>query len=359
MHTHITRAHLKGYRNIRNTEATFREGLNIIIGKNGTGKSNFLWLLANISKDEINDTRISAEIEGSIEFYKEGFQSFLKKITHEYNENAQIEKKINTSLNKKINSDKRLYFLSFNLLKFNIPTEIDAFSKPKSIYGTIGTYNNVKNLMLNTNNAVLRKIIGVKKFSETYQFAITDLNFEQDTINILKKYTPIQDVRVEFPQRADEIKIFDDEMQISNLLYGFKTNNNEWFKWEDLSDGTRRIVWIILNVLTTDIGTILIEEPELGIHPHQLALLMDFIKDQSQHKQIIITTHSPEVLDVLDSNELDRIKVARYDEELKTTVIDKIPTEDLPLIAEYMQETGLLSGYWSRLGGLESKPSMR
>ena len=116
------------------------------------------------------------------------------------------------------------------------------------MYFPIFKMGSIKKIALNTNNFVLYSILFKKTFFETHQFTIADLNFEQETIDILKKYTPIEDIRVEFPQRADEIKIFDDEIQISNLLYGLKTNN-EWFKWEELSDGTRRIVWIILNVL--------------------------------------------------------------------------------------------------------------
>ena len=93
MHTHITRAHLKGYRNIRDTEATFREGLNIIIGKNGTGKSNFLWLLANTISNEINDIRVSTKIEGSFVLNEEENFLFSINIIYEYNKNYQTEKK--------------------------------------------------------------------------------------------------------------------------------------------------------------------------------------------------------------------------------------------------------------------------
>ena len=39
---YITSLHLVGYKSIRNAEITFHEGLNIIIGKNGGGKTNLL-----------------------------------------------------------------------------------------------------------------------------------------------------------------------------------------------------------------------------------------------------------------------------------------------------------------------------
>ncbi len=351
MHTHITRAHLKGYRNIQDTEATFREGLNIIIGPNGCGKTNFLWLLANIDSEEVNRIKINGDFEGKTENVKD-----LKiKILHKRDENNNIVKESLAKINEVSTNGNMLLqiMLSRLLLSYNIPTEIECFSLGNTILLEQGEINRNIYYLPITKNLVLRYLL-TSKFRNYIPTNPSELNFEQKTIDILKKYTPIQDIRVEFPQREDEIKqINEDEIRISNLMYGFKING-EWFKWNELSDGTRRIVWLVLNILTTDSKVILIEEPELGIHPHQLAKLMDFIKDESENKQIIITTHSPEVLDILENHELDRIKLARYDEERGTTVIEAIAPEKMPLIQKYINKTGLLSGFWSRIGGLEN-----
>ena len=198
------------------------------------------------------------------------------------------------------------------------------------------------------------------KNSSEKDITIQSFNIAQKYIDTIKKYTPIQDIRVEYPMREDEITIEETEhemehnkkVRISNLMYGFKTNN-AWFKWNELSDGTRRIVWIVLNVLGKG-NVVLLEEPELGIHPHQLQLLMQFLKEQSAEKQIIITTHSPEVLNILDENELNRIKLARYDETLKSTVIENLSDKKQAAIKRYFAKTGLLSSYWLNIG-LENK----
>jgi predicted ATPase len=90
----------------------------------------------------------------------------------------------------------------------------------------------------------------------------------------------------------------------------------------------------------------LMEEPELGIHPHQLNSLMCFIKETAQQKQFIITTHSPEVLDSISANELDRIQIMHYDEARETAIITRIPAEKQAIIQKYMQEEGFLSDFW-------------
>ncbi len=47
---HISRVLIKGYKSLHNTETTFCEGLNVIIGANGSGKTNFV----NALRDSVN-----------------------------------------------------------------------------------------------------------------------------------------------------------------------------------------------------------------------------------------------------------------------------------------------------------------
>ncbi len=46
-----------------------------------------------------------------------------------------------------------------------------------------------------------------------------------------------------------------------------------------------------------EIPIIGIEEPEVAVHPHALGILLDALLDASQHRQIVITSHSPDLLD--------------------------------------------------------------
>jgi predicted ATP-dependent endonuclease of OLD family len=130
---------------------------------------------------------------------------------------------------------------------------------------------------------------------------------------------------------------------LENLLLQFFVAG-KWLYWSQLSDGTKRMFYLI-SVLSYSGGYILLEEPELGIHPDQLYKLMDFLKEQSENKQIILTTHSPDVLNILEKDELDRIVVTRYDPE-KGTQMHHLSAKQIQKGHIYMEESGDLSDFW-------------
>lgn len=63
-----------------------------------------------------------------------------------------------------------------------------------------------------------------------------------------------------------------------------------------LSDGTVDVVALITVLFFEDKDVVIIEEPERNIHPHLISGLMELMKDASRNRQVIITTHSPEVV---------------------------------------------------------------
>ncbi|HQO10631.1 MAG TPA: AAA family ATPase [Clostridiales bacterium] len=63
-----------------------------------------------------------------------------------------------------------------------------------------------------------------------------------------------------------------------------------------LSDGTVSITAILTALYFEDKSMAIFEEPEHGVHPSLISKLMESFYDASKNKQIIITTHSPEVL---------------------------------------------------------------
>ncbi len=78
-----------------------------------------------------------------------------------------------------------------------------------------------------------------------------------------------------------------------------------WFEAAQESDGTLRMAGILTALLQEPSPTLLgIEEPELTVHPGAIPLLYDHIREASQRGQVILTTHSPDLLALLDADEV-------------------------------------------------------
>lgn len=105
---------------------------------------------------------------------------------------------------------------------------------------------------------------------------------------------------------TEDIKV---SQAASYLVVQFRhTSPNRKPKWFDAaqeSDGTLRVAGIVTALLqeppTPVIG---IEEPELTVHPGAIPLLYDFLKQASERSQVLVTTHSPELLDLMDPRDV-------------------------------------------------------
>lgn len=69
-----------------------------------------------------------------------------------------------------------------------------------------------------------------------------------------------------------------------------------YFPASFISDGTVNISALLIALYFEEKGLCIIEEPERNIHPSLISKVMDMMKDASKNKQIIVTTHSPEVV---------------------------------------------------------------
>lgn len=101
------------------------------------------------------------------------------------------------------------------------------------------------------------------------------------------------------------------------------------FSPDQFSDGSIRFIalaTLLLQPEKTMPGMIIIDEPELGLHPYAIEQLIQMIKDASVHSQVIIATQSPQLIDGFS---LDSIVVLEQDDETKSTVAHKLDTIQL------------------------------
>lgn len=71
-----------------------------------------------------------------------------------------------------------------------------------------------------------------------------------------------------------------------------------------MSDGTINITALIIALYFEKKLLTIIEEPERNIHPHLISKVMSMVKDASQKKQIIVTTHNPEIVKYADLGDI-------------------------------------------------------
>ncbi|NPV59607.1 MAG: AAA family ATPase [Actinobacteria bacterium] len=98
---------------------------------------------------------------------------------------------------------------------------------------------------------------------------------------------------------------------------------NLWtFEALNMSDGTLRVLGLLLAVYQSGkTSLVAIEEPESTVHPAVTELIMQVLRDASLEKQILITTHSP---DILDYKELK-------DEQIRVVIMEQGNTKIAPL----------------------------
>jgi predicted ATPase len=71
----------------------------------------------------------------------------------------------------------------------------------------------------------------------------------------------------------------------------------------DLSDGTLRFLFLLAVLANPSPPPLIaIDEPETGLHPSMLPIIAEYARDAAQRTQVILTTHSPELLDAFGND---------------------------------------------------------
>jgi predicted ATPase len=99
------------------------------------------------------------------------------------------------------------------------------------------------------------------------------------------------------------------------------------FKAHMLSDGTLRFICLATLLLQpTELlpETLLIDEPELGLHPYAISILADIFKQVSEQSQLIVSTQSVELV-----NELSPQDIIVVDQEEGVSTFKRFTDEEL------------------------------
>jgi len=126
-------------------------------------------------------------------------------------------------------------------------------------------------------------------------------------------------------------------------------NKNDWrFYASSMSDGTLRALAVLVAAFQTTVSMVGIEEPEVALHPGGTFVLADALIEASENLQILLTTHSP---DLLDHENIPPEALFIVDMERGVSHISSIPKEQKKLIQDRLFTAGELL----RQGQLELK----
>ncbi len=117
-----------------------------------------------------------------------------------------------------------------------------------------------------------------------------------------------------FPPAADQ------RVQLRVRWRSLKTEQSA----ADLSDGTIRFL-LLLAILgnPTPGALIALDEPENGLHPSMLPIVAELAVEASERSQIILTTHSPQLLDAFTGTPPTTTVAQCVDGETRLAVVDR------------------------------------
>lgn len=123
-------------------------------------------------------------------------------------------------------------------------------------------------------------------FAKALKNIIEDDDKRRKFSNLIKDILP-------FVKELNVVKFVDQSLFVKlEEIYSKK----EYFPAYIISDGTINIALLIIALYFEKKQLTIIEEPERNLHPYLISKIVDMMQEVSEKRQIITTTHNPEML---------------------------------------------------------------
>ncbi|MBA3240510.1 MAG: AAA family ATPase [Acidobacteria bacterium] len=388
----IKQLKIEGFRSLKNV--TWEPGdLNILIGPNGTGKSNllrFLELMAASAKGELGkyiqslggmgtiiwdgqakDISFSLTSSGENDFIvDELYELRLARIVHssvyliDHEVLADREKKDSLRQIQYIKRSRRTAQIREDssddvqeIKPENLNEQETILSATSNIFGGIGaaffkaylsSFAVYHDIAIHQDSEIRRPSVsrlekrvdsdGQNLINVLHTLYTTDREFERNIDTAMRAAFGSDYEKLVFPPAAD---------QLIQLRVRWKTLKREQSA-ADLSDGTLRFLLLLTVLASPDPPPVIaIDEPEVGLHPAMLPIIAEYAVDATLRAQVILTTHSPQLLDAFtDKN--PTTTVAKWQDG--ETVLQNLSGDDLAYwLKEYTLGTLFKSGELERM----------
>ncbi len=313
-------------------------GLNVFVGENGSGKTALLDAFAlpileykteNFSISDLNDT----EKESSIEIYaKENFE-VAKTIkgafqAQGFSFKAKVRARdIKAYLSSIVISDRKFIQADGQNVKEDSPdlrmsvnnpwkqkrfdeNDILFLDRNRIFQIRSGTYNTTRfdRLMEDFSYQYLKKVeADIVNLNDDLDEKIRKDKVENDFLDeAVKKFQEISGSQI-------KLDFLDNYEPFKNAFFATKKDNNQQISLSNLGSGYEMIFALLYSFyLARQSGKqliVLIDEPELHLHPRLQEKFVEFLMEFSKNVQIILASHSPLLVKQLSVNEKVKTRV--------------------------------------------------
>jgi predicted ATPase len=334
------------------TEIVLNPGLNVLIGANGSGKSNLIEVISLLQSLPKDLTKVIRDGGGIEEWLWKGEKVSIAKIEIEVSDfdNSIIR-----------------HVLEFQSIYFH--TEIINEEIWRGENRADGVIYEPEFILVSVDDEIVNQSI-LSQIKDPYNpdyRVLTYLGNSYQRIRLYREWQFGRHTPPRVPQRADLPNDFleEDASNLGLILNSFRRNpevkkklleslklfyeNVEDFDvivqggyvqvfFEEngftipatrLSDGTLRYLSLLAILLHPNPPPLIcIEEPELGLHPDVLPTLIDLLKEAAQKTQVIITTHSADLIDDLSDMPESVLVFDKYQGSTSVSRLDKDELKD-------------------------------
>ncbi len=307
---------IKGFKSIRDLTDFKLTNLNVLIGSNGAGKSNFIdffRLLRSICEDRLNNfirngggisdflfngRKATKKLQFEMLFGKRGYRFSIVPTVKEqctiseearfYESGPSCWWKLGDSVDgnslmvKEAKGDSRDSKYSKPVYEAVMSWQIYHFHDTSSTSGMRHSEIIQDNKYLRTDGSnIAPYLLGLKKFQP---------DIYNEIIDVIRLVIPFfNDFTLE-PEEYGESK----KVHLAWLQKGSDYPMQPYH----FSDGSIRFICLATALLQpTPPSTIIIDEPELGLHPSAISILAELIQNASKRTQLIVATQSPSFID--------------------------------------------------------------
>lgn len=275
----------------------------LLVGENGLGKSTLLWLIKNTIYMDFQDHSLlgNSTIEICYSFQNEEKNLIAEKLGIQDSIDDTLEVIVSYENNQweffiHINNELKFNFTSkeFGRNQYNL-RELFKFIYIDDLYGgkVRGNVGDDRFVLLNSfNQQELIEKMKNKDMDNLYHLYINNKD--------IKGYTSVTQ------KLTTAINNLFDYKQIEINYKGIVVKKNDLFiPYEYFSAGEKNLVGLAASMIfyqnIAEYAVVLIDEPENSLHPRWQEKILNFIKEitetTSSYNQIIVTTHSPKIIE--------------------------------------------------------------